>query len=177
MTDPALIFREEALRSREAEPTPARTPRRTPPWIARAYWVLLALLAAGLAAGALIRVGEVARGPAVIRGGTVEAVVPAAFSSDLHPGMRLTLTLPGRSPVIVTLTSTGPEVADAAAASSYLRTPVTGTGPAPGALLVVRAAAPKGARQGATGTTSVQVGSRPLIVTLVTGLASGAADE
>ncbi len=176
MTDPALIFREEALRSREAEPPPAGTPRRTPPWIAWAYWALLALVAAGLAAGLLVRVGEAAQGPAVIRGGAVEAVVPAVFSSDLHPGMRLTLTLPGRGPVIVTLTATGPELADAAAASRYLQTPVTGAGPAPGALLVVRAAAPKSAAEGATGTVSVQVGSRPLIVTLVTSLASGAGD-
>jgi hypothetical protein len=176
MTDPALIFREEALRSREAQPPPARTPRRTPPWIAWAYWVLLALVVTGLAAGALIPVGEMARGPAVIRGGVVEAVVPAAFASDLHSGMRLTLTLPGRGPVIVTLTATGPEVADAAAASRYLRTPVTGAGPAPGSLLVVRAAAPQHAADGVTGTISVQVGSRPLIVSLVTSLASGAAD-
>ena len=176
MTDPVLIFREEALRSREAQPPPARTTRPTPPWITWAYWVLLALVAVGLAAGALIRVGEVARGPAVIRGGAVEAVVPAVFASDLHPGMSLTLTLPGRGPVTVRLTATGPEVADAAAASRSLGTPVSGAGPAPGALLVVRATAPQRATEGTTGTISVQVGSRSLLVTLVTGLASGAAD-
>jgi hypothetical protein len=175
MTDPALIFREEALRSREAQPPPARTTRPTPPWVAWAFWTLLALIAVGLVASALIRVGEVARGPAVIRGGAVEAAVPAVFASDLHPGMLLTLTLPGRGAVTVRLTATGPEVADAAAASRSLGTPV-GAGPAPGALLVVRATAPPRAAEGATGTVSVQVGSRPLIVTLVTGLASGAAD-
>ncbi len=47
MTDPALIFREEALRSRDAQPSPARRQRPQPPrWIAAAYWALLALMAA-----------------------------------------------------------------------------------------------------------------------------------
>ena len=176
MTDPALIFRAEALRSREAAPPPVRAPRVSPRWIAQAYWAVLALVAGGLAAGALIRVPEVARGPAVVRDGAVEAVVPAFFASDLHPGMPLELTLRGRGHTTVAVTATGPEVASAAAASSALHTAISGAGPAPGALLVVRAAAPSDAADGASGTASVQVGSQPLIVTLVTGLVSGAAD-
>ena len=71
MTDPVLIFREEALRSREAAPPPARTPQASSRWIAWAYWALLALVAAGLTAGAVVRVPEVARGPAVVRDGAV----------------------------------------------------------------------------------------------------------
>jgi hypothetical protein len=176
MTDPALIFRAEALRSRQAQPVPERTRRPAPRWIGWAYWTLLALVAAGLAAGALIRAGDVARGPAVIRGGALEAVVPAVYAADLHPGLKLQVTLGGRAPVTVTLTATGPQVADAAAADALLRIKVGQPGPAPGALLVLRAAAPKRAEQGATGTVSVQVSERPLIVTLVTGLASGARD-
>jgi hypothetical protein len=58
MTDPAQIFRPEALRSRNAPPPKARTTSSTPRWIAVAYWALLALAAAGLAAGLLIRVGN-----------------------------------------------------------------------------------------------------------------------
>jgi hypothetical protein len=176
MTDPALIFREEALRSREAQPPPASTPRVSPRWIARAYWALLVLVAVGLTAGALVRVPQVARGPAVVRDGVTEAAVPAFFASDLHPGMPLRLTLRGRGEVTVAITGTGPDVASAAAASSVLDTPVSGVGPAPGALLVVRAGAPPHAAGGAEGTASVQVGSQPLIVTLVTGLVSGATD-
>ncbi len=176
MTDPAMLFREEALRSREAQSPPAGAPRPTPRWIARAYWALLVLVAVGLAASALIRVGQEAQGPAVIRDGTVEAVVPAVFASDLHSGMPVELTLRGRGPVRVALTATGPEVADAAAASRALGIPVSGVGPAPGALLVVRAAAPQHATEGTTGTVSVPVGSRPLIVSFVTGLISSAAD-
>jgi hypothetical protein len=177
MTDPATIFRDEALRNREAQPPPAQTPRPTPRWIARAYWALLILVAAGLGASALIRVGEAARGPAVIRDGAITAVVPVAFASDLHQGMPVDLTLRGRGTVTVALTATGPEVADAAAASKALGITISGVGPAPGALLVVRAAAPQHAAEGATGTVSVQVGSRPLIVALVTGLISSAADD
>lgn len=177
MTDPATIFRAEALRNREeAQSPPPGTPRPTPRWIAWAYWALLILVAAGLAASALIRVGEAARGPAVIRGGAVEAVVPAVFASNLHQGMPVELTLRGRGTVIVALTATGPEVADAAAAGKVLGVTISGVGPAPGALLVVRAAAPQHAAEGTTGTVSVRVGSRPLIVSLVTGLISSAAD-
>jgi len=177
MTDPALIFREEALRSRgEALQSPGGAARASPRWMAGAYWPVLTLAAAGLIAGALIRVGEVAQGPAVVRGGTVEAVVPAIFAADLHPGMPLQLMLPGRRPVTAAVTATGPEVAGAAAASSLLRTAIRGAGPAPGALLIVRASAPQGVGEGTAATASVQVGSQPLIVTLVKGLVSSAAD-
>lgn len=58
MTDPALIFRPEALLGRTAQPSPSAAARATPRWIGAAYWALLVLLAAGLTAGALIRVGE-----------------------------------------------------------------------------------------------------------------------
>ncbi len=176
MTEPALIFREEASRSREALPPPGGAARASPRWITGAYWALLALVAAGLTAGALIRVGEVAQGPAVVGEGTVEAVVPAIFAPDLHPGMPLKLTLRGHRPVTVTVTGTGPEVAGASAVSGPLRTAVGGADPAPGALFVVRATAPHQGTEGAEGTASVQVGSQRLIVTLVAGLVSGAAD-
>ncbi len=170
MTDPVLIFREEALRSRDAQPPPTRPQRPEPPrWIAAAYWALLALIAAGLAAGLLIRVGSVARGPAVIRDGAVQAVVPAAFAPDLHTGLPLELTRPGRAPVTVILTATGPEVADAQAASTLLRTKVSEPGP----LLLIRATMPQRAAPGTTGIVSVQVDSRPVIVALVKGLVSG----
>ena len=176
MSEAALIFRAEALRSRETQRPPGRAARASPRWIAGAYWALLALVAVGLTAGALIRVGEVAQGPAVVREGAVETVVPAVFASDLHPGMPLKLTLRGHRPVTVAVTGAGPEVASAAAAGSLLRTAVGGAGPAPGALLVVRATVPQRVAEGAAGTASVQVGSQRLIVALVAGLVSDAAD-
>jgi hypothetical protein len=68
MTDPAPIFRVEALRGHTAQARPRMAwlgPRHRagavqtgPWWITGAYWLLLALLAAGLAAGLLIRVGS-----------------------------------------------------------------------------------------------------------------------
>lgn len=176
MTDPALIFREEALRGREAQPSPGAPTRASPRWSAWAYWALLAAAAVGLAAGALVRVAEVAQGPAVVRGRAVEAVVPAIFASDLHPGLPLELTLRGGHPVTVAVTATGPEVTGADAASRLLGTDVGGVGPAPGSLLVVRATAPRGAPQGAAGIVSVQVGSQRLIIALVSGLVSGDTD-
>jgi len=173
MTDPALIFREEALRSREAQPSPARTRRPEPPrWIAAAYWALLALMAAGLTAGLLIRVGNVAQGPAVIRDGAVESVLPSAFAPDLHPGLPLELILPGRAPVTVVLTATGPEAANANAASRLLGATVSGPGP----LLLIHASEPQHAGQGATGSVAVRLGDRPLIIALAQGLVSGAGD-
>ena len=122
-----MIFREEALRSRESQrPSRPSTPRASPRWIAGAYWALLALVAVGLTAGALIRVGEVARGPAMVREGAVEAAVPAVFAAGLHPGMPLKLTLRGHRPVTVAVTGAGPEVASAAAAGSHCGPPSAG---------------------------------------------------
>jgi hypothetical protein len=178
MTDPALLFREEALRSDEAEAAPPRVAPVSPRWTARGYWALLALVAAGLVASVLIRVAEFARGPAVVRGQVVEAVVPAVFASELRVGLPLRLMLPGRAPVTVTVRSTGPEVTDAGAASRLLGTDLSGAGLPPGTLLVVQAEAPRDMTGNRAGTVSVQVGSQRLIVTLVAGLApeSGAGD-
>ena len=135
-----------------------------------AYWALLALMAVGLAAGLLVRVGSVAQGPAVIQDGAVQAAVPAAFAADLHPGLRLKLARPGRPPVTVVLTATGPEVADAQAASTLLQTKIN----MPGPMLLIKATEPERATPGTTGTVEVQVGSRPLIEALITSLATGA---
>ena len=176
MSEAALIFRAEALRSRQTQRPSHRAARASPWWIAGAYWALLALVAVGLTAGALIRVGEVAQGPAVVREGAVETVVPAVFASDLHPGMPLKLTLRGHRPMTVAVTRAGPEVASAAAAGSLLRTAVGGAGPAPGALLVVRATVRQRVAEGAAGTAAVQVSSQRLIVVLFAGLVSDAAD-
>ena len=176
MSEAALIFRAEALRSRETQRPSHRAARASPRWIAAAYWVLLGLVAVGLIAAALIRVGEVAQGPAVVREGAVETVVPAVFASDLHPGMPLRLTLRGHHPVTVAVTGAGPEVASAAAAGRLLRTAVGGAGPAPGALLVVRTTVPHRVAEGAAGTASVRVSSQRLIVALAAGLVSDAVD-
>ena len=69
----ASLFRGEALRFRAEDlrhEDPAGSRRLvpvSPRWTARTYWVLLALVAAGLLGSAQMRVGEFARGPAVVR--------------------------------------------------------------------------------------------------------------
>ena len=171
MTDPALLFREEALRSQEGPAGPGREAPVSPRWTSRAYWALLVLVVAGLAGSTQLRVGEFARGPAVVRGRVVVAVVPAFFAAELRAGLPLELRLRGRGPVTVTVGSNGPELTDAEAASKLLGTDVTRAGLPPGPLLVVRAAASREMANGDAGTASVQVGSQRLIVTLVTGLA------
>lgn len=189
MTDPALLFREEALLFREdlrRHDDPAGQGRPapvSPRWTARAYWMVLALVVAGLLGSAQLRVGEFARGPAVVRGQTVEAVVPAALAAELRAGLPLELIVRGRAPVTAIVGSTGPELTGAGAASTLLGTDVTRAGLPPGTLLVVRATVPSvtGPREMAgpqAGTASVQVGSQRLIATLVAGLApaSGTGD-
>ena len=185
MTDPASLFRAEALGFR-AEDLRHDDPAGSgwlvpvsPRWTARTYWVLLALMAAGLFGSAQMRVGEFARGPAVVRDRVVMAVLPAAFAAELRPGLPLKLTSRGHAPVTVMVGSTGPELTGAEAASKLLGTDMPPAGLPSGTLLVVRAAAPPElAGREEAGTASVQVGSQRLIVTLVTGLApeSGAAD-
>jgi hypothetical protein len=67
--DPAPIFREEALRGQVARAHPrvaawlgprhrAGSVQTGPWWMTGTYWVLLALLAAGLVAGLSIKVGS-----------------------------------------------------------------------------------------------------------------------
>jgi hypothetical protein len=85
MTDPAPLFRADALRGQASRPRPRaatwRGPRHRsgtvqtgPWWMTGAYWVLLALLAAGLAAGLLIRVGSQPLIVALVTGLTSGAV-------------------------------------------------------------------------------------------------------
>lgn len=178
MADPARLFRAEALRSRaedlghdEPAGSGALDPV-SPRWTTRAYRVLLVLVAVGLAGSVQVRVREVAQGPATVRGRMMIAVLPAVFASRIRPGLPLTLTLPGRAPVIIAVSGSGAELTGARAASTLLGLSVAPDRLPPGTLLVVRAVAPEMAGQHA-GTASVQVGSQRLITTLVTGLAPG----
>jgi hypothetical protein len=138
MTDPASLFRGEALRFRAEDlchDDPAGPGRRvpvSPRWTARTYWVLLALVAAGLFGSAQLRVGEFARGPAVVRDRVVVAVLPAAFAAELRPGLPLKLISRGHAPVTVTVEATGPELAGAEAASKLLGTDTPRPGCPPG---------------------------------------------
>lgn len=172
MADPGQIFRQEALRHHEGKPGHGDVPRVSPRWTAQAYWALLALIAAGIAASALIRVGQAARGPAAVRGQVVQAVVPAAFAPALRAGMPIKFAFSGRPPVTVAVASTGPDVPSLAAAGRLLGTHVSAAGLGTGPLLVVRAPAPQGVASGTVGDASIQVSSQPLIAALAPDLSS-----
>jgi hypothetical protein len=57
MSDPEQLFREEAVEYQARQRGPGELVRLSSAWLDRAYWGLLALVAAGLAAGLLVRVG------------------------------------------------------------------------------------------------------------------------
>ncbi len=52
----ADLFRAEALAHHAEAAAPAGVPPHTPAWLGRLYWLLLVLVAAGLAAGWWVRV-------------------------------------------------------------------------------------------------------------------------
>ncbi len=52
----ADLFRAEALRHHVESATPGGVPPTTPAWMGRLYWLLLVLVAAGVAAGWWVRV-------------------------------------------------------------------------------------------------------------------------
>jgi multidrug efflux pump subunit AcrA (membrane-fusion protein) len=83
------IFRAEAVEAVEQGTRAGAPLRLTPRWIGAGYWLLVAMVAAGLLYGTVARVGEYAHGPAVVRvdgrldlttaaGGVVMAVDVAA---------------------------------------------------------------------------------------------------
>jgi hypothetical protein len=53
-----------------------------------------------MASAVAMRVGEFARGPAVVRDRVVAAVLPAAFAAELRPGLPLKLISRGHAPGI-----------------------------------------------------------------------------
>jgi hypothetical protein len=57
MSDPQPLFREEALEHQARQRGPGELVSLSPPWLEWSYWGLLALVAAGLVAGFLVRVG------------------------------------------------------------------------------------------------------------------------
>ena len=57
MNDPEPLFREEALEYQARQRGPGELLRLSAAWLDWSYWSLLALVAAGLVAGLLVRVG------------------------------------------------------------------------------------------------------------------------
>jgi len=89
----ADLFRREALEYRTRQRGPGPVLRVGTPWVRWLYWIVLALVVAGLTVALLVRVERTASGPALIdpQDRTFAAVLPAVAGSDLRPGHPLEL--------------------------------------------------------------------------------------
>jgi hypothetical protein len=98
MTERPSLFRQEALEFRVARPGQGGVLRIDPPWTRWLYWIVLALLVAGMVVTATVRTSETTSGPALInmRERTVMILVPDAASPDLRRGQLVRLQVGGR---------------------------------------------------------------------------------
>jgi len=99
---PQKLFREEALRHHARARELGDVVRRPPRWTRIAFPLVVGIAALGVAALAVGRAPQDARGPAVVRaegaGGaryTVEALLPASLRGELKTGSPLTIELTG----------------------------------------------------------------------------------
>lgn len=97
MTERPPLFRQEALEFHAGQPQQGGVLRIDPPWTRWLYWIVLALLAAGVAVAATVRTSETTTGPALInvQERTFVALVPAAASPDLQRGQLVRLQVDG----------------------------------------------------------------------------------
>jgi hypothetical protein len=98
MTERPSLFRQEALEFQASRPGQGGVLRIDPPWTRWLYWIVLALLAAGVVVTATARTSETTSGPALIsvQERTFSALVPDAASPDLHRGQLVRLQVDGR---------------------------------------------------------------------------------
>jgi hypothetical protein len=100
MTERPSLFRREALEFHASQPGQGGVLRIDPPWIRWSYWIVLALVAAGVVVTATARTSETTSGPARInvQQRTYVALVPDAASPDVRRGQLVHLQVngPGR---------------------------------------------------------------------------------
>jgi hypothetical protein len=97
MTEPRSLFRQEALEFHAGQPGEGAVLRIDPPWTRWLYWIVLALVVAGVVVTATARTSETTSGPALINvpERTFAALVPGAAAPDLHPGQLVRLQMDG----------------------------------------------------------------------------------
>jgi len=97
MTTSADLFRREALEYWSRQQGPSGVLQLRAPWVRWLYWVVLALVAAGLALTLLLRIEQTTSGPALVdpQERTFVAVLPAAAGSDLPGGRAVRLEVDG----------------------------------------------------------------------------------
>jgi hypothetical protein len=141
MSERDALFRAEALEHRaRAREAPGGVLRLGGRWLRWSYWLMLALVVAGIALAATIRTQESTTGPAVVdlRSGTFSALVPVAVAADLPRARTVRLELP-RGVVAVKVARAKPVGA---------RTPVAGL-PAPRQAAILLSGRLPAARSGA----------------------------
>jgi hypothetical protein len=117
MTRPSSLFRQEAVEFHTGQQRPDGVLRVDPRWIRWAYWLVLALLVAGVIVTATAHTSETTSGPALIdvQERTFVALVPGAASPDLQPGQTVRLDMQGLEGPPVAARALKAEVADQAA--------------------------------------------------------------
>jgi hypothetical protein len=117
MTPPSGLFRQEALEFHTGQQRPDGVLRVDPRWTRWAYWLVLALLVAGMIVTATAHTSETTSGPALIdvQEGSFVALVPGAASPELQPGQTVHLDLQGLEGPPLAARALKAEVADQAA--------------------------------------------------------------
>jgi hypothetical protein len=98
MTERPSLFRQEALEFQVARPGQGGVLRIDPRWTRWLFWIVLALLAAGVVVTATARTSETTSGPTLINvhDRTFAALVPDAAAPDLRRGQLVHLEVDGR---------------------------------------------------------------------------------
>jgi hypothetical protein len=117
MTPPSGLFRQEAVEFHTGQQRPDGVLRVDPRWTRWAYWLVLALLVAGVIVTATAHTSETTSGPALIdvQERTFVALVPGAASPDLRPGQTVRLDVQGLEGPPPAARALKAEVADQAA--------------------------------------------------------------
>jgi hypothetical protein len=116
MTERPPLFRQEALEFQAGQPQ-GGVLRIDPPWTGWSYWIVLALVVAGVVVAATARTSQTTSGPALVNleERTFVALVPDAASPDLQPGQRVRLQVDGPRGRPLAARALRAEVADQAA--------------------------------------------------------------
>ena len=115
MTERPPLFRQEALEFQASQPQ-GGVLRIDPPWTRWAYWIVLALVVAGVVIAWTARISETTSGPALINleERSFVALVPNAASPDLRPGQLVHLQVEGLGARPLAARALKAEVADQA---------------------------------------------------------------
>ncbi|HZU16620.1 MAG TPA: hypothetical protein VFD01_08515 [Candidatus Dormibacteraeota bacterium] len=182
MADPAApdrgsLYRPEALAHHRARPDgPDRPPSIAGRGSLAAFWALLAAIGMAVAASMLIQVGEYVSGPARLQGNgsTLLAVLPESAGPQLRRGGPVEVRLEAGPRLEARGSQLQVQPVDEATAARLLGPAAATDLPSSTGLLLVRARLPMPVAGPEKGRASVRVGGRPLLPTLLSGIAPAA---